>query len=262
VPFVAVDDGRLWYEVVGSGPPVVLLHSGLADSRQWDDQVRPFSARFTVARYDQRGYGRSDPVTGPHAPIDDAASVLEALDLGPAALVGSSQGAGISLGVALDRPELVSGLLLSAPGAVGYSEWSDETSAKDAQIERAIDVGDRATGLDRILELWLPPGRFPDTDVRVRALVAENLDAWFLPDEWDRWPETPRLDRAHEVQMPVLIVLAEHDVPEIQDTGRRLGEEIEGSVVVAIPRSDHLVNIRNPDAFTREGLSFLDRAFR
>jgi 3-oxoadipate enol-lactonase len=256
VPFAVVDGGRLWYDLTGNGAPVVLIHSGLADARQWDDQVESFSKRFTVLRFDQRGYGRSDRITGPYAPVDDATALLDELGLGAAALVGVSQGAGIALAVALDRPDLVRALVLAAPGAVGWPEWSEETTAADQRVDAAIAAGRRVGALDAALDLWLPPGRFPDTDTRVRQLLAENLDPWFA-QEWERWPEASRLARLDRVAVPTLVILAEHDVPEIQDAGRALAGGIAGAELATIPGTDHLVNLRNPEGFDHVVHTFL-----
>jgi alpha/beta hydrolase fold len=58
-----VNGGHLYYEVYGHGAPLVFLHAGIADSRMWDRQVNYFSRKFTVVRFDTRGYGKSDPPT-------------------------------------------------------------------------------------------------------------------------------------------------------------------------------------------------------
>jgi pimeloyl-ACP methyl ester carboxylesterase len=49
----------LWVEEMGSGPPVVLLHNGVMDSRAWDAQMEPLASSHRVVRYDSPGFGRS-----------------------------------------------------------------------------------------------------------------------------------------------------------------------------------------------------------
>lgn len=55
--FLPVDGAELHVEVNGSGPAVVMVHAGIADLRMWDDQVAALADRYTVVRYDLRGFG-------------------------------------------------------------------------------------------------------------------------------------------------------------------------------------------------------------
>ena len=66
--FADVGGARLYYEVKGSGHPLVLLHAGIADCRMWDDQFSTFAERFRTIRFDLRGFGRSDLAIGPYSP--------------------------------------------------------------------------------------------------------------------------------------------------------------------------------------------------
>src|ERR1043165_6967018 len=61
--FAELNGARIYYEAMGKGPAVVLIHGGLVDSRMWDAQMKPLSKRFRVVRYDIRGSGRSPAPT-------------------------------------------------------------------------------------------------------------------------------------------------------------------------------------------------------
>ena len=252
-----VDGGSLWYEVEGDGPAVVLIHSGLADAGQWDDQMPAFTARFRTIRYDQRAYGRSDPPTGPYSSVDDLARLLDALEVETAALVGVSQGGGIALALALERPSLPWALVGAATGGVGFEDWTPATEAAGDAMDAAVDRGDVEEALRIAGDLWIPQGRFPDTDDRVAAMLAGVADAWRIPDDWERWPEPRALERMAEVRAPTLVVLPEHDIPEVHRVGKLLAAGIPGARRVTVPGSDHLVNVRNPAGFDRVVLDFL-----
>ena len=57
---VAVDGGTVWADDSGGdGPPLVLLHPGVGDSRIWDPVLAPLTAKYRVIRYDARGFGQS-----------------------------------------------------------------------------------------------------------------------------------------------------------------------------------------------------------
>ena len=64
-----VNGTRLYYEVAGSGQPLVLIHGYTLDTRMWDDQFDAFSQQYQVIRYDLRGFGKSDVPTEGGIPI-------------------------------------------------------------------------------------------------------------------------------------------------------------------------------------------------
>src|SRR5207237_4537614 len=116
---IASKEDQRHREVVGEGPPVVLVHAGICDSRMWDPQWESFRRAHRVVRYDLRGFGRSPLVPGRYSPPGELIAPLDELALGPAALVGASMGGGISLQVAVARPDLVSALVLVGSGVRG-----------------------------------------------------------------------------------------------------------------------------------------------
>jgi pimeloyl-ACP methyl ester carboxylesterase len=118
VLYVEVDQGRLAIEVTGSGPPVVLVHGVPGSRRIWDELVaRLVADGFRTAAVDLLGVGESSrPTDLADLWIDEqAAAVTRVLDqIGPAVLVGHNFGTPVSVAVADDNPQLVSGLVLSA----------------------------------------------------------------------------------------------------------------------------------------------------
>ena len=76
-----VNDTCLYYEVAGTGPPLVLIHGFTLDTRMWDDQFEAFSKHHRVVRYDLRGYGQSAlPVLGEgYSHADDLRALLDHL---------------------------------------------------------------------------------------------------------------------------------------------------------------------------------------
>ena len=95
--FVDVEGTRLYYEVAGSGPPVVLLHGGWLDLRQWDDQFAAFARLCRTIRYDRRGYGNSSAPDRPFSDISDFHRLLLCLGTDKACLLGMSNGGVVAL---------------------------------------------------------------------------------------------------------------------------------------------------------------------
>jgi len=83
----------IFYEVSGAGEPVVLIHAFSVDRRMWAPQIALLEKRFRVVRYDQRGHGKSDGPSAPYAQHEDLRSVLDALGIDMATLIGLSAGA-------------------------------------------------------------------------------------------------------------------------------------------------------------------------
>ena len=69
--FVTINNAQLYYEMAGTGHPLILSHAGIADSRMWDEQFDVFAQRFRVLRYDLRGFGKSEIPPAPYSLSND-----------------------------------------------------------------------------------------------------------------------------------------------------------------------------------------------
>ncbi|MGE7052772.1 alpha/beta fold hydrolase, partial [Paenibacillus glucanolyticus] len=110
----------LHYEVYGNGKPVVLIHSGGADMRDWSSVVPLLSEDFHVISFDGRGAGRSPSPIEPANYVQDLLSLLDHLNIPQAAVVGHSMGGQIATEFAIQYPERVSELILIAPALSGF----------------------------------------------------------------------------------------------------------------------------------------------
>src|SRR6266850_7677935 len=66
-----VNGTKLYYEAVGEGQPLVLVHAGSFDRRIWDDQFTAFADHYKVLRDDVRGHGKSALPTKPYSDTED-----------------------------------------------------------------------------------------------------------------------------------------------------------------------------------------------
>ena len=113
MPYFNLDSTtRLYYEVAGSGHPLVLIHGFTLDTRMWDDQFETFAREYQVVRYDRRGFGKSSlPVDEDYAHADDLAALLEHLGIDRAYVLGLSGGGASAIDFALTYPEAIDGYL-------------------------------------------------------------------------------------------------------------------------------------------------------
>lgn len=110
--FVTANGIRLSYQRTGHGDPVVLIMGSAAGGRLWTMHQTPALNRagYETVTFDNRGIAPSDAPTGRYRVDDmiaDTIGLIEALGVGPAALVGTSLGASIAQELALARPDLV-----------------------------------------------------------------------------------------------------------------------------------------------------------
>jgi 3-oxoadipate enol-lactonase len=254
----------LYVEQAGEGSPVVLVHEGIADSRMWEPQWARYAERFRVVRFDMRGFGQSPPAVGTYSLSGDLVELLERLELGPATLIGVSLGGAIALETAIARPELVSRLVLVAPGLRGF-EMSDETKAGWAEEEAALERGDVDGAVEVNLRMWVDgPSRAPDeVDADVRSKVGEMqrraIEIWLeageegdhqaLAEGWG--------DRLGEISVPTLVLVGDLDRPEMLEIAKRLETEIPNARRETIAGTAHVPSMERPDEFDRLVLDFL-----
>lgn len=172
--YAQIGDHRLYYETLGQGPVVVLLHGGGGDIHSsFDAQIDFLALRHQVIAVDQRGHGRSPDVPGPltyAAMTQDTAALLRQLGVTRADLVGFSDGANIALMLAVRYPDLVrrvvaSGANLDPQGLTADSFRETQTSTpmeefdEDQQKQYAEMSPDGAAHLpifaDKLRTLWL-----------------------------------------------------------------------------------------------------------
>jgi pimeloyl-ACP methyl ester carboxylesterase len=240
--YVDVPNGRLWVEDEGDGPPVLFLHGGLGDGRLFEPQARALADAYRCIRPDLRLWGRTETEAVSFSWIDDAAALLDALDVERAAVVGLSMGAGLALDLALLRPERVTGLVHIAGGMSG-SPVSAYTPEQEARAERE-------GWMDVDFEVWAPLG----ADDTMRELWQSTPEAKGVPEGAD---PAPRPDaQPEQLACPVLVVVAKHDPPAQVEVGRELARRAPDARLAEVD-SDHYLTLREPELVTRLVRDFL-----
>jgi 3-oxoadipate enol-lactonase len=257
----------LYAEVAGEGPEIALVHEGICDSRMWDSQWENYTRGHRVLRLDLRGFGRSPLEPGRFSNARDLIAVLEEHGFERPALVGVSLGGRVVLEVAVARPELVSALVLVAPGLPGH-EWSEEIKAGWGEEEAALEAGDLDAAVEVSLRTWVDgPRRSPeDVNPDVRARVAEMQRRAFelqLPFEETAEEEllVPDLaERLGEIGAPTLVIVGDEDTPDMHAIVERLFREIPGARSATIVGTAHVPSMERPNEFDAIVLPFLEEA--
>ncbi len=262
--FVELPDGaRLHHEIAGDGPVLTLIHPGLWDMRTWDPHVDAFvDAGYRVLRYDVRGYGKSDrPEPGrTYSHVRDLDALLEATEISQTAVIGCSMGGGIGLDYALVHPERVWAMVLVASALGGFEPTEEEEewlAEREGPIEAAIEAGDLVKAQDLRLEIWAPLGTDEEPGATIRRIAFDNLHEIGMDESGAERLDPPAAHRLAEIDVPTLILEAEHDPPDMRRIADLTARGIMGSRKVVVDGADHVVNLRQPERFEELVLPFL-----
>jgi pimeloyl-ACP methyl ester carboxylesterase len=258
--FAGVNGGSLYYEVTGSGSPVVLISGFTLDTRMWDSQIEAFSRKHRVIRYDLRGAGKSPPPTGPYSQYEDLAALLHHLDIGKAHIVGLSLGGGIAIDFALTSPGAMLSLVPVDASPLGGYPWPAEIIAWFNEIEAAGSRNDLAAAKAAFLATpWFAPARrIPAVQAKLDEILADYSGWHFQNRNPVRRLKPPANDRLETITAPTLVVVGEADLPFFNlPVAEVLASRIPGARKVVIPDAGHMANMENPARFNEAVLDFL-----
>jgi len=251
-----INGAHIYYETAGEGQPFVMIHAGVADSRQWNNEFPHFASGYHVLRYDLRGYGKSAPVEGDFSNLGDLEALIDHLHLEPPLiLMGCSMGGGLAMDFALSHPSRVSALIMVGSGPSGL-ELDIPFPDKFAEAEKAYKAGD----LDRVAEIetqiWFDgEGRSPEMVNQEMRRLGYDMNRLALANEarelGKRLPDLapPAAGRLGELQVPVLIIVGANDLPYIRAAGDFMADKLPSARKVTIDNAAHLVNMDQPAQF-------------
>jgi pimeloyl-ACP methyl ester carboxylesterase len=266
--FMDVEGGKLYYDICGSGPFLVLTHAGFVDSDMWDSQWEDFTRSYRAIRYDMIGYGKSSPAQGPRCRRDDLYHLLQHLGVERAMLLGCSMGGELTLDLALEHPQMAAGLVLVSSTPSGF-QLQGAPPTNLLEMMAATQQGDleRASALQ--IRIWVDgPFRQPEqvnAGVRQRAAKMNHIsvknDTWARADLKPLHPLVPpAIERLDQVRVPTLIIDGALDDPEILRAGELMQKQIPGAKRIILPESAHVPNMEKPVEFNHSVLSFLNGA--
>lgn len=253
---VAVPGGSLHVVDEGQGPPIVLIHAGVADLRAWNDVVPPLvDAGHRVIRYDLRGFGQSTTEDVEFSHQADVRAVLDAAGVGKAVLVGNSKGGSIAYDTAIESPDRVVAVVGVAGGLGGFD--GGETPEEKPVIE-AYEAVDSAEPFDAEAltefetKVW---GAGPLQPLeRISPQLRARLFEMNLPlNQPSRVAgqqvrlDPPAFERLAELRCPVLAVAGTLDFSDCVVTARHLEANAPDARALIWDDVAHMIGMEQPD---------------
>lgn len=259
---------EIYYEVNGSGTPLILI-SGLGyPAWQWHRMVPYLSPHVQVITFDNRGVGQTDTPTGPYTAsmlAADTAGLLDALGIDKAVVMGHSMGGFIAQAMALEFPRKVEKLILSSTNFGGphhvpitqeaMTVLSDVTSDPVTRFKNGLVVSTApgfAEKQPEVIQSWLE-WRMANP-VNVAGYQAQFGIGLAL------FPETAAFEnKLSNVTVPTLILFGAHDKVVPPTNADLLAKKIPNSQVVILPDAGHFFPMEVPKEAARVIIDFVQK---
>jgi pimeloyl-ACP methyl ester carboxylesterase len=265
MPDVDVHGLRLHYDEFGQGDPVLLVCGTGQQSFTWQLLQVPAltGAGYRVITFDNRGIPPSDCPPAPYSVkemAEDAAGLIEELDLAPCRVAGLSLGAFITQELALAHPELVRSAVMM--GTIGRQDTFGRhlTRAWVEESESGIERPRVAQAVEEALAVFSP--QLLRDDERVQQYFDFTL-------QMPRWENPGRLgqhaaDRGYDdrlsdlagVRVPCMVMAFELDMLTGASLCREVADAIPGCRYVEIPQCGHAGPLEKPDEVNEALLEF------
>ena len=234
---------RIWHAEFGQGPPVLLLHGGLANSDYWGLQVRALQSRYRVIVMDSRGHGRSTRDASPfsyHAMAEDVVGLMAHLKIARAAVVGWSDGAIIGLDIAIHHPDRLTALF---------------AFAANSTVAGSVDAA--VLGSNALFNAYIArAGR------EYQALSPTPTEFAAFSDQMGKmWASQPDFASAQlaAIRTPTWIVDGDRDEVIRRDNTELMAATIPGAGLLILPHVSHFAFLQDPRQFNDELVRFLQR---
>lgn len=262
----SVNRVRLFYEVAGSGTPLIFIHEFAGDGRSWEPQARFFSRRHQVITYNARGYPPSDVPEDPDAyshdtAVEDLHGLMRHLDIDQAHLCGLSMGGYAVMLFGLRYPEMARSLVIAGCGS--GSDDPDRFRRDAEELARRIERDGMATvgptyarGPTRIQFMRKDPRgwqEFTDALARHSGPGSAGTARGFLAR---RPPVYAFAEELEKMSVPTLIITGDEDEPCLAPS-LFLKRRISSAGLLVLPITGHTINLEEPAAFNAGVLDFL-----
>jgi pimeloyl-ACP methyl ester carboxylesterase len=260
---------ELHYVEQGQGVPLILVHGGLADYREWGPQMERFAQTNRVIAYSRRYNhpNQNSAIRPDHSALveaEDLAAFIRALNIEGSHVVGYSYGAFTALCLALEHPKLVRTLVLAEPPVL---RWAIDVPGGDKvfadfmafweSVGQAFREDKKEQALRITVNFFYGEGAFDGIPDEIRQILEANLREWeALTTSRDAFPMIAK-ERVAQIQHPTLLLTAEQTLPIHHLVNDELERVLTSAQRVAIPDATHDMWSEQPEACGTAVVQFL-----
>ncbi|MDZ5472863.1 alpha/beta hydrolase [Bacillus sp. 31A1R] len=260
--FLEINGTDLYYEIKGTGYPLLMIHGNPLDCRMWEPQFNEFSKHFQVIRFDLAGFGQSGVHHHDFSLIEDIKRLLDSLEIKQTNILGFSVGGMLSMDFSILYPEMVNKLIVASTGLLGWSEFSLERQKFNEELNLASNTRDQNLVIQLMTEGWVagPFRELDEVEQGVPSIFVEMVRNNFSKEKGKGsmiLPTTKTIDLVSEIKAPTLIITPEMDFPEFIAIANYLNKKIIDSTIVHIPGTAHMINMEKPVDFNQRVIEFL-----
>ncbi|MBO0992623.1 alpha/beta fold hydrolase [Bacillus sp. SD088] len=246
----------LYYEIHGKGKPIVLLHSGGADLRDWTFVAPLLAKDHMVVSYDGYGAGKSPDPVGDVNCVEDLKELLDHLNIHKAVLIGHSMGGQVAIDFSLEYPQYVSELVLIAPALTGFNyspefgDYMNKVNAAAPDINKMIEISQSAPSY-RVVQTS-PHKELAEEMLRHHIKRSFNWPAFELI-----WTNPPASERLGDLNLKTLYIIGTEELPDnlrVADCFRKQTD----AHIVELSDADHMLTLTHPEVLCRHINEFLE----
>jgi len=256
--FAKVNGGNIYYELAGEGEAILFLHGLFLDSRLWERQFNELSQSYKVIRLDLRGFGCTEITEEPFSNYDDIKALLDELEVEKVHVVGLSLGALMGVEFALVYPERVGSLTLCSLNL--SREVSEEMQKARQEIWQALESGDIHKSTQLSEKAWLLGSANSSVVTEEnRELYRNMLEHNLNMPKINRKPIflTNTAEKLEEITAPTLIMYGALDFADYEKAASIIQERIPNSKKLRFEQSAHIMNLSEPELFTKKLHEFI-----
>lgn len=280
---VQINSYDFHYIEEGAGNPVIFVHGSVSDQRTWENQIAPFARQFYTIAYSRRFHHPFDSeVDASNYTVlqhsRDLIAFIEALDLEPVHIVGSSYGAYTGLIAAMQRPDLVKTLVMGEPPIIPLLVPNmnnpfhilsllvrDFSTGKSflkfgmkaySPAQKQLRKGNLEEGVRLFTNGVLGDGGFEKLSSMAQKGMVENgsaLRAELLGPGFSKFPK----DKVSRLQIPALLAYGEKSPKFFHSISDILFQLLPDRQQVFVPDASHNIHAENPEVYNRKVLDFL-----